>query len=165
MDIFAQKKTLVRVVILLVLLNIVILSVLFINRFNHRHDPELFPNQNDFRDVSAVLQKELQLTDKQVEQIKNLRTDYFEKEKVLATVIRSERDSMNVEMFNKTTNENLIKALAKEVADNEYKMELMRYEQAKEFKAICSEAQMEKFEKLVLEIRDYFRPDNQPKKK
>ncbi len=165
MDIFSERKNLVVLVVVLAVMNVLGISAfLWKNNFHH-HGPELFPNQQDFRDVSSILQKELQLNDKQAEQIKHLRTDYFEKEKELATIIRSERDSMNVEMFNKSTNENLIKSLAKEVADNEYKMELMRYEQAKEFKAICSPAQMDKFEKLVLEIRDYFRPDNQPKKK
>ncbi len=165
MDIFAERKKLVLLVVVLAIMNVLCIGVFLWQNNRHHKGPELFPNQNDFRDVSSVLQKELQLTDKQVEQIKNLRTDYFEKEKVLATIIRSERDSMNLEMFNKTTKENLIKSLAKEVADNEYKMELMRYEQAKELKAICTLAQLEKFEKIVLEIRDYFRPDNQPKKK
>lgn len=41
-------------------------------------------------------------------------------------------------------------------------MELLRFEQAKEMKLICNAEQQEKFEKLVKEIRDYFRPDNQP---
>lgn len=41
-------------------------------------------------------------------------------------------------------------------------MELLRFEQAKELKSICNDKQQEKFEKLVKEIRDYFRPDNQP---
>ena len=165
MDIFAQKKLLVRIVIILAALNLISTGVFLWKGFSHRHEPELFPHQNDFRDVSSVLQKELQLSDIQMIQIKTLRTEFFEKEKVLATAIRAERDSMNVEMFNKATNEELIRNLSKEIADNEFKMEMMRYEQAKQLKAICSAQQLEKFEKLVLEIRDYFRPDNQPKKK
>jgi hypothetical protein len=35
----------------------------------------------------------------------------------------------------------------------------------KELKAVCSPNNSKKFEDLVKEIRDYFRPDNQPKKK
>ena len=165
MDIFAQKKLLVRIIVILVLLNLVLISIFLWKDLSHNHEPELFPQKNDFCNVSVVLKRELNLTDKQEEQTNKLRKDYFEKEKDLAIIIRAERDSMNVIMFNKNTNEELIKSLAKEIADNEYKMELMRYEQAKELKSICTPEQLEKFEKLVLEIRDYFRPDNQPKNK
>ncbi len=165
MDIFAQKKLLVRLVILLIALNLSSIGFFLWKDFSDRHEPELFPHHNEYRDVSGILQKELNLTDKQVEQIKNLRSDIFEKEKSLATIIRNERDSMNVAMFIKTTNEEEVKTLAKSVADNEYQMELLRIEQAQQLKIICTPEQLGKFQGLVLEIRDYFRPDNQPKKK
>lgn len=165
MDIFAQKKLLARIIVILVLINLVLISIFLWKDLSHNHEPELFPQKSDYRNVSVVLKKELKLTDKQEEQINKLRKDYFEKEKELGVTIRGERDSMNVTMFNKNTNEELIKLLAKEIADNEYKMEMMRYEQAKELKLICTPEQLDKFEKMVLEIRDYFRPDNQPKNK
>jgi hypothetical protein len=37
-------------------------------------------------------------------------------------------------------------------------------EQAQQLKTICTPQQLEKFDKLVIEIRDYFRPDNRPPK-
>ena len=165
MDIFAQKKLLVRVVLLLTVLNLFSIGIFLWKDLSHHHEPELFPHHNDYRDVSAVLQKELNLNEKQVEQINILRSDFFEKEKSLATIIRSERDSMNEIMFNKITNDDLVKTLAKEDSDNEYQMELIRFEQAQQLKKICTAEQLEKFEHLVFEIRDYFRPDNQPANK
>jgi Spy/CpxP family protein refolding chaperone len=163
MDIFTQKKNLVRIVIALMLLNLIVIGAfLWMNIF---HNPSPPKHENEFRDVSAVLKKELNLTEQQVEQIKNLRTDFFKKEQELVKIIRSERDSMNVAMFNKTINEELVKSLARRVADNEYKMEMLRYQQALNFKSICTPEQLEKFNGLVIEIRDYFRPDNQPKNK
>ena len=71
---------------------------------------------------------------------------------------------MNVIMFNKLTDSLLIKSLAANIAANEYQMELMRFQQANELKKICNPQQLEKFERLVIEIRDYFRPDNLPSK-
>ena len=56
-------------------------------------------------------------------------------------------------------------ALAKQTSAFEYQMEMLRYSQAKELKLICTAEQQEKFEALVKEIRDFFRPDNQPKKR
>ena len=44
-------------------------------------------------------------------------------------------------------------------------MEFIRIAQAKELKSICNKEQLQKFETLVKEIRDYFRPDNQPNQK
>jgi Spy/CpxP family protein refolding chaperone len=162
MDIFVQKKWLVRLVIPLILLNLATISIFFWKGF-FRNPPEA--NKPEKKEVTAILQKELNLTDKQMVQVKDLRTTYFEKEKAIETRIREERDSMNADMFNETTDENAVKALAKRVADNEYNMELLRFEQAKEFKAICTGIQLKKFDNLVKEIRDFFKPDDKQKRK
>ena len=164
MDIFTQKKTLTRVIIILVILNLSVIGFVVWKSTNTNHEPALFP-KSDYRDVSGILKKELNLSENQVEQIKQLRVDFFEKEKILVKSIRSERDSMNEEMFNKNTNIELVKSLAKNIADNEYKMEMFRFDQAQQLKAICTTEQLQKFNTLVLQIRDYFRPDNQPKQK
>jgi ribosome biogenesis GTPase A len=68
-------------------------------------------------------------------------------------------------MFNKSINDTLILSLAKRVSQNEYKMELLRFEQAKKFKTLCTPEQLEKFNDLVIEIRDYFKPEKEPKRK
>jgi Spy/CpxP family protein refolding chaperone len=161
MDIFEQKKLLSRIVILLTVLNLVLIGT-FLWRGNFsRPEPPLFRG-GDYKDVSGILKQELNLNDSQVEQIQQLRSDFFEKEKVLARAIRAKRDSMNLVMFNKQTDEQLLKRLAREVAEGEYEMELLRIAQAQQLKSICNPEQLEKFEGLVREIRDYFRPDNRP---
>ncbi|MFV8358122.1 hypothetical protein ACNQGB_18305, partial [Flavobacterium sp. XS1P32] len=63
------------------------------------------------------------------------------------------------------TDEAKIEMFAIRISDNEYKMEMLRYDQVKELKAVCKPEQLAKFEDLVKEIRDYFRPDNQHKKR
>ena len=162
MDIFLQKKFLIRLVILLAVLNLFSIGI-FIRKdfFCNRPSKEL----KNHHDISAVLEKKLNLSETQTVQLKNLRNLYFEKEEVLVKVIRLQRDSMNQAMFNKDNNEELVKTIAARVAANEYQMELLRFEQAKEFKSICSPQQLEKFNSLIKEIRDYFRPDNQSKEK
>ena len=166
MDIFAQKKILVQLVVLLVFINMISIGYFFWKDYHqHHHEPELFPKMEAYKDVSGILKKELNLTQQQAEQIQSLRNDFFEKEKVLARTIRNEKDSMNQAMFNISTDENLVKELAQKISANEYQMEMLRYQQARELKTICTPEQLEKFEHLVKEIRDYFRPDNQPKRK
>ncbi|MCX6223395.1 MAG: hypothetical protein NTV01_01345 [Bacteroidia bacterium] len=119
---------------------------------------------SDNRDVSAILEKELGLSREQVQQIKYLRAEFVEKEQKLIAAIRMQRDSMNAEMFNKVTSEEVIHSLAGKIAENEYGIELLRYEQAKRLKSVCTPGQVEKFERLVREMRDYLRPDSNPEK-
>lgn len=162
MEIFAQNKLLKWCVAVLAIINILTLGTFLWKEYLPPNQRPVIPD--DFRDVSCVLQKELNLTSGQAEQIKKLRADFYDKEKVLSLTIRGERDSMNLIMFNKNTDDTLVKLLARGVAENEYKMELLRLEQAQQLKSICTPQQLEKLDKLVKEIRDYFRPDNKPPK-
>jgi len=159
MDIFNQRKQLLRLVVVLTILNLFLISFFLCKDVFHG---PLSDKISDVHGVSIVLEKELGLSGIQAEKIKEIRASFFKKEKVLEEIIRSERDSVNVGMFNKNTNEDEIKTLARNIADNEYQMELLRFEQAQELKSICTPEQQEMFEKLVLEIRDYFRPNNPP---
>jgi periplasmic protein CpxP/Spy len=160
MDIFSQKKVLIRLVAILVLLNICSVGFVF---WKSTGNPQLaHTNQDDYHDVSGVLVKELGLNEKQAGQIKDIRDGIYAKELTLGEVLKGERDSMNEEMFNNNTNDEHLKTLAKSVSENEYKMELLRIEQAQQLKAICTPQQLEKLNSLVIEIRDYFRPDNRP---
>jgi Spy/CpxP family protein refolding chaperone len=163
MDIFTQKKLLIRIVILLTVLNLLFIGLFLWKDFFHKPPPR--DNPNGFRDVSDILKRELNLSREQVDQIRVLRSSFNGTEIALAAVIKSERDSINMIMFNKNTNEELVRSLARRVADNDYKMELLRFEQAQKLKTICTPKQLEKFEGLIIEIRDYFRQDNQPKRK
>jgi len=167
MDIFTQNKNLVRTVILLVLLNLILIAFLVwkeVSRYPPRNEPALFPRQEEFHDVAGILKEKLNLTEVQVVQVQKIRSDFFEKEQNLTLIIRNEKDSMNIAMFNKITDENIVQYLAKQITENGYKIQMLRIEQAKKLKAICTPKQQEKLENLVIEIRDYFRPDNQPKK-
>lgn len=162
MDIFAQKKLLVRLVFILAILNLAIIGILVWKDFRHHPPHPPHHGREGFRDVSGLIEKELQLSPKQVEQFNTLRTSYFEKERELHELIHSQRDSMNEQMFNINTNEELVKAIAMRVTQNEYQMELLRIGQAKELKKLCTPQQLEKFESLIVEIREYFRPMPKP---
>jgi hypothetical protein len=163
MDIFLQKKLLIRIVILLTVLNLLMISCFLWKDFIHKPQPISSPV--DIHDVSAILKKELNLSEEQVDQLRNLRSGFLEEERALETSIKNERDSMNMIMFNTNTDEEKVRSLARNVAENEFKMELLRFEQAQKFKSICTTEQLKRFEGLVIEIRDYFRTDNKPVKR
>ena len=157
MDIFAQKKMLVRTVIVLAALNLCSIGVFVWKVLMPPPKPQTEAPENQ-RDVSGILERELNLTRDQVDRIRDLRADFAQKERHLV----DERDSMNAEMFNITTREELIRSLAREIADNEYNMEMLRFDQATKLKSVCTPEQAEKFGKLVREMRDLFKPDEKP---
>ena len=164
MDIFTQQKLLIRTIVVLVVLNVFSIGFFIWKEVKQNHEPLLFPKNEAYRNVSNILEKELDLSEKQVLQFDEIRKRNFEKQSVLKKIIRDDKDAMNIEMFNIETDNAKIEIFAKRISDNEYKMEMLRFEQAKELKAVCKPEQQEKFRDLVLEIRDYFRPDNQPQK-
>lgn len=158
MDIFTQKKWLVRSLIFLAVLNISSISFVVFGKFSERNDRR--PRRgNDIARISDVLKKELNLSEVQMNQLYKIRNDFFEKEQILGQEIREKRDSMNLNMFNLNTSDTVIITLARNISEGEYKMEVLRYQQAKSFKEICSPEQQIKFQNLVVEIRDYFRPE------
>ena len=159
MDIFAQKKLLIRIIIVLVAVNILFMGFVIWKEVVPPRKPQQV-NQTNSRDVSDILEKELNLNPDQVNQIRRLRSNFAMKEQELTAAIRSGRDSMNNKMFKEDLNEEAIKSLARQISDLEYTMEMLRFEQAKALRSICSPEQAEKFNKLVKEIRDYFRPEN-----
>jgi Spy/CpxP family protein refolding chaperone len=161
MDIFTQKKYLIRAIVGLATVNIALMLWITFSYEN----PSNTPNKHqDLTTLLTILKKELQLTPNQIEQIETLRADYFAQEKELLRFVQSKRDSMNVEMFLKTTDPVLMKALAERLAEYKVQLELLRYEQSKKFKAICTPEQLDKFGNLVKEIRRYFKSDEPPQK-
>jgi hypothetical protein len=158
MDIFSKNRFLQQIVIVLILLNIATIS--FVVWQNSIRDDNRKPKRNPEKAI-AVLTDKLQLDSKQKEKLLKIRDDFFQKEEVLSTLIKAQRDSMNLEIFNESTDTARVSQLAKRVAENEYKMELYRIDQAQQLKDICNKEQLTKFKNLVLEIRDFF----QPKKK
>ena len=156
MDVLKQNKLLFRLIILLVVMNLAIVAFLIVPKSSNPADG-IRPDRN-IEEILSVLKEELQLSPEQVSQLKDLREDFFVKETKLKKVIKSQRDSMNELMFNAQTDTGLVKAIAKRVSENEFKMEMLRFDQAKTLKTICTPLQMKKFEVLVIDIRDYFKP-------
>lgn len=108
-----------------------------------------------------ILREKLNLSRQQEAAIIQLRVDFSAKEEAINQMIKLQRDSMNVVMFHADTDTASLKKIAWRVAENEYRLELSRIEQAHKMKDICTPEQLKEFEHLVINIRDFL----QPKKK
>jgi Spy/CpxP family protein refolding chaperone len=161
----SKQRTLIWLVVLLSLLNISTLGFIIWHKMHKKRNPKIFPQKEAYKDVSGIIKKELSLSDDQALHFESIREKYYTQELALAKVIKAEKDSMNAIMFNIVSDETKLKSLAHEISINEEKMEYIRIAQAKDLKSVCNKEQLERFETLVKEIRDYFRPDNRPNQK
>ncbi len=179
MDIFLQKKLLIRVIILLTMLNVVSIGIFLWKDFfsdankivaEHHHQDknkndkeENFPsnklqNEQETRELGEILERELSLSKGQVAQIQVLRSKYYNKEKELFKRMKSKKKELTKEIFNRKTNDTLVKSLIKDVSVLEYEKEMIRFEQIQELKTLCTPAQLSKFEDLMEEMKSYFTP-------
>lgn len=168
MDIFTKRIFLIRTLILMVVLNLSFIAYFFFlkqggnTNIIDESGPLLFPKNEGYRDMTPILKRELKLTDSQVIRFNVVRKSNFEKQVVLSRINRDLKDSLNVNFYRINTDEELVLTLIKKISENVLQNELLRYAQAKELKSICTKEQQERFDLLVKEIRDFFRPDNQP---
>jgi Spy/CpxP family protein refolding chaperone len=157
MDIFTKKTLLLRLVILLIFLNAGIIGFYWYNSTHAKGSDS--KKEIDKKELSGILKKELGLSESQTKDFNTIRSAFSEKEKMLHTIVKSERDSLNMMMFGDDFNKQELTLLAKAVADNQYKMELLRIEQSAQIRAICSPEQLMKFKSLISEMKNYLKPE------
>jgi len=120
--------------------------------------PNRNPPKQEKVGTANLLKDKLHLTGQQVTEINRIRDDFTQKEEKLILLIKAQRDSMNVSLFNETTDTVQLHRIARQLVENEYQMELYRIEQAQQFKNVCTKAQLKEFQSLVIDIRDFFQP-------
>lgn len=163
MDILNQRKMLFRLVVALTLLNLGLIGFFGWKHFTRNHKKE--GKEINTAGLAALLKKELGLSSTQADSLVTIRSAFFEQEKTLSETTRAKRDSMNQLMFTAGNNDSVLRSLAGRVAENEYRMELLRIQQASQLRAICNSDQLKKLERLVKEVRDYLKPDEKKEEK
>lgn len=160
MDIFSQNKLLIRTILFLVVLNLGSITFFTIREMRQHHERENPQINEKKNELSAILKKELNLTAQQVAKFDEIREQNASKKLELKQTINQDKDLLNQEMFDKNSNSNKLLALAKKIGDNEYRIELSKINQSKQLKAICNANQLEKFQDLMFEMKDYSHPND-----
>jgi Spy/CpxP family protein refolding chaperone len=115
--------------------------------------------ENDFKKVNELLTERLDLTKDQQKRIFEIRKDFFNKEAEIDLNMRPLRDTMNMLMFAEQADTIHLNVLARRIADYHFAIEQLRMEQANQFKLVCNQQQRSKFNKIVFDIRDYFKKE------
>jgi Spy/CpxP family protein refolding chaperone len=168
MDIFTQNRFFIRIIVVLILLNLITIGYMWWDKMD-RPTPGDRQQRKGNENSTQILREKLGLSRSQEEAIYKLREDFNRQENEITSIIRSQRDSMNAGMFRSESDTTFLKNIAQRVADNEYRMELLRILQAQKLKEICTKEQLKDFQHLVNGIRDFLQPqkkdDFQPQKK
>jgi len=156
MDIYSRNKFLLRIIAVLILLNVFSIGFLWWQRKDPTPDKQ---NKRDMEKIAHEIKDKLKLNNAQEIELKNIRQDFFRREDSLSKIIKEQRDSMNVAMFKVGADTMEVYQYARIVVENEYQMELYRIAQAQQLKDMCTDEQLKKLQDLVMEIRDYFKPE------
>jgi hypothetical protein len=154
MEIFKQNQLLKRSVAILVVLNLVLIAIVFLNPSR----PEKNREGNNNERLILTLKKELSLSNEQCEKMRAIRHKFFQEESRIRELVRAERDSMNEVIFSDSVYVNQANGMAIRISNYMYEMESLRIRQAQELMTICNLDQRKKFKQLNREIKDYFKP-------
>ncbi len=158
MDIFSQNKVLIRTIIVLVVLNLVLIGFFIFKEICPNRELDFRPDHENKKELSAILKKELNLTNQQVIQFEEIRAQNASTKFKLKEIINHDKELLNIVMFSKNYNKERVFALAKKISNNEYQIEIAKINQSQQLKAICNPEQLDKFKILVIEIQDYLKP-------
>ncbi|MBC7643450.1 MAG: hypothetical protein H7174_14135 [Flavobacterium sp.] len=164
MDIFSQNKLLIRLILFLVVLNLGSITFFSIKSFRPENKPELEGKDKQKKELSQILKSELNLSNQQAIKFNEIRKLNAAKKIQFKQIIDQDKDLLNKELFKKNYDNQKALALAYKIGNNELNIELSKIEQSKQLKAICNPKQLEKFEELMQEIRDYLKPNDRPRR-
>jgi multisubunit Na+/H+ antiporter MnhC subunit len=80
-----SKKWLIRLIILLSIINLA--QIIYFTRKANHSDKQSQPLMKNNQELSKILKKELNLSVDQTNAFSNIRADFFEKEKLLSTIM------------------------------------------------------------------------------
>ena len=150
MDIFKQKTYLVVTVIILIILNLGILTMLWINKPDHPKFPNHIADRpNEQEQISILLRQELEFTDEQIEEYLHLRRINREQMSGLENEIRD----LKRQMFNKVILENsdlpISDSLLSMILDKQGQIEKLTYQHFLDLNQLCDPGQQNKLQLLI----------------
>ena len=150
MDIFKQKTYLAATVIILIILNLGILTMLWINKPNHPKFPNHIADRpNEQEHIGSLLKEELSFTDEQIEKYLDLRKINQEQMSGLDNEIRD----LKRQMFNKVILENsdlpISDSLLSMILDKQGQIEKLTYQHFLDLNQLCDSEQQNKLQLLI----------------
>jgi protein CpxP len=151
MDLFTKNRFAFISIVILVVLNIITLTLLWIFHFRQpsRVQP---PFDRRAARVEKFLERELNLSSEQSMEFKNLRRQHFEATMVVMDEIRELKEKMMSEVFSKDPDSAVVKNLTEQIGNKEAEREWLLYKHFRELRDVCTPEQQIKLHEIFLKI-------------
>jgi len=152
MDIFTKKRFSFWTIVLLVVLNVFTISLLWLNQHSRPSTPQPLSEQKDDQRTLQFLQKELNLSNAQIQQYGQLRQAHAELTRLLVNEIRDSKREMMNEIFNDEPDTARAMQIADLIGKEQTELERITFKHFSDMKELCGKEQLDKLHKLMNEF-------------
>lgn len=154
MNIFTKKQTMTWAIIILVFLNIMALTTIFVN---YSRKPNFLPQPLEDQQPGGLhhfLKQELNLSENQMERFKKLGDRHRERIRLIQESIQRLKREMMEEIFADSPDQEIIKNLSQEIGREEAQRNVYLFLHFKDLSSVCDLEQRKKFKVLMYEVLD-----------
>ena len=152
MDIFTKKRFTFWTIVSLVVLNVFTISLLWLNRNTHSDAPSPVGGQKQDQQTLQFLQKELNLTDAQIQQYDQFRRAHNKQTRLLVNDIRDSKREMMDEIFNNEPDTSKAMRIADLIGKKQTELEVITFKHFLDLKGLCGKEQLDKLHGLMDEF-------------
>lgn len=151
MDLVNQNKFRNLLIIVLLVLNLLTVSIIWMQTSNRNDSP---PEEQSKRRQESVniMKKALDLNEGQAKQVDKIRTSQIDQSKKYNDRLDELKKQMVDELFKSNPDTAIAKVKAAEIGEMQSKMELLRFKHFKELLAVCTPEQKEKLKPVLVEL-------------
>ena len=154
MDFFTKNKFSFWIIVLLVMLNILTLTVLWVQKFRPLPPPgsDHPMEMNRPGNVQHFLKRELHLSDQQAHKMEKFRQQHFLKSRKVRRNIHRLKKQIMDELFQSSVDSLKINKLAFEIGNRQAELETLLFYHFMDLKSICEPGQEPKLKRLFIDI-------------
>lgn len=150
MDIFKQKNYLIVTIVILIILNLGILTMLWINKPDHPKMPNRpHDRPNEQEQISTLLKQELEFTDEQIDKYLDLRMKNRNHIELLDNEIRILKRQIFDKVIIENTKEDIPDSLLFLILQKQEQIERSTYQHLLDLNQLCDSEQQNKLQLLL----------------
>lgn len=159
MNWITENSVLKWLVVVLLLFNVITLTTIWLSVLNRKEPPPMREEKNPPPNPMNLMQKELNLSNKQMKMFEEKRKQLFSVSDSLFDHMRGLQKKLTDQLLKKEENPALVDSVTNQIGTVQAKLEKLRFEHFKELLAVCTPEQREKFAPVLRQIMEMKPPD------
>ena len=162
MDIFKQKRNLILTIVLLVILNIITLSLLWIGRPQPNENGPLDGQKGNKAHIQKLLKEELGFTVKQANQFISIRDKHLKNTRLISEEIRRVKRQMFDQAMGESNQQSISDSLLTLTLEKQKELEQAMFQHFIDINNLCTTDQKNNLKKLMHKLLAPPHPDGPP---